>query len=150
MAESKAKTLGLTPLGYMRGSAYAGLDPSRMGLGPVYAAHKVLEKTGLKLADMDLIEINEAFAAQVLACVKACASQDYCQKYMNTNALGEIDINRLNINGGAIALGHPVGTSGTRLIITLLNALKAQGKHRGLASLCVGGGQGGACILEAD
>ncbi len=150
MAESKAKTLGLTPLGYMRGSAYAGLDPSRMGLGPVYAAHKVLEKTGLTLADMDLIEINEAFAAQVLACVKACGSQDYCQKYMNTNALGEIDMNRLNINGGAIALGHPVGTSGTRLIITLLNALKAQRKHRGLASLCVGGGQGGACIVEVD
>jgi acetyl-CoA acetyltransferase len=99
---------------------------------------------------MDLIEINEAFAAQVLACVKACASQDYCQKYMNTNALGKIDMNRLNINGGAIALGHPVGTSGTRLIITLLNALKAQGKHRGLASLCVGGGQGGACIVEVD
>jgi acetyl-CoA acetyltransferase family protein len=150
MAESKAQALGLTPLGYIKGIAYAGLDPSRMGLGPVYAAHKVFEKTGHTLADMDLIEINEAFAAQVLACVKACESQDYCQTHMNTNALGKIDMDRLNINGGAIALGHPVGTSGTRIIITLLHALKEAGKQRGLASLCIGGGQGGACIVEVE
>ncbi len=150
MSESKAKALGLTPLGYVKGFAYSGLDPSRMGLGPVYAMNKVFQKTGYRLADMDLIEINEAFAAQVLGCVKACADQTYCQKYMNTDAMGDIDIDRLNVHGGAIALGHPVGTSGTRIILTLLHALKRRGQHRGVASLCIGGGQGGACIVETE
>ena len=137
-------------MGYVKGFAYSGLDPSRMGLGPVYAMNKVFQKTGYRLADMDLIEINEAFAAQVLGCVKACADQTYCQKYMNTDAMGDIDIDRLNVHGGAIALGHPVGTSGTRIILTLLHALKRRGQHRGVASLCIGGGQGGACIVETE
>jgi acetyl-CoA C-acetyltransferase/acetyl-CoA acyltransferase len=148
MAESKARQLGLTPLGYISGFAYAGLDPSRMGLGPVYAMHKVFQKTGFKLADMDLIEINEAFASQVLGCIQACDDVHYCKQHLNADRLGEIDMDRLNINGGAIALGHPVGTSGTRLILTLLHALRRIGKQRGVASLCIGGGQGGACIVE--
>jgi acetyl-CoA acetyltransferase family protein len=150
MAESKARQLGITPLGYISGFAYAGLDPSRMGLGPVYAMHKVFQKTGYKMADMDLIEINEAFAAQVLGCVRACDDADYCKRHLNTDRLGEIDIDRLNINGGAIALGHPVGTSGSRLILTLLHALRQTGKQRGVATLCIGGGQGGACIVEVS
>jgi acetyl-CoA C-acetyltransferase/acetyl-CoA acyltransferase len=157
MRESKAKELvnsgenNLEILGYIRDFAYAGLDPSRMGLGPVFAAKKVFDKTGLSLADMELIEINEAFAAQVIACKKAFASVEFCQKHFGTDqAFGEIDSEILNVNGGAIALGHPVGMSGARIIIHLLRELKRRGKNRGLASICIGGGQGGAVILEVN
>ena len=151
MRESKAKELGLPVLGYIKNFAYAGLDPSRMGLGPVFATKKLLDKTGLTLKDFDLFEINEAFAAQVLGCVKAFASQEFCQKHFGMNeAIGEIDFEKLNVNGGAIALGHPVGMSGTRIIIHLLRELKRQNKNRGLASLCIGGGQGGAVVLEVN
>ncbi len=151
MRESKAKELGITPLGYIREYAYAGLDPSRMGLGPVFASKKVFDKSGLGLKDMELIEINEAFAAQVLGCVKAFASDEFAKKYLGTNkALGEINPEILNVNGGAIALGHPVGMSGARIIIHLLRELKRRGKNRGLAALCIGGGQGGAMILEVN
>ncbi len=108
-----------------------------MGLGPAYAIPEVLEKARVKLKDIDLIEINEAFAVQVLACLKVLAK-----------GAGEIDINRLNVNGGAIALGHPVGVSGSRMILTLLKEMKRRNVNLGLASLCVGGGQGGALVLE--
>ena len=151
MSESKAKELGYTPLGYIVDYAYAGLDPSRMGLGPVFAAQKLFTKTGFGLKDMELIEINEAFAAQVIGCQKAFASEEFCKKHFNINqAIGEIDSTILNVNGGGIALGHPVGMSGTRIIIHLLRELKRRGKNRGLASLCVGGGQGGAVIVEVN
>jgi acetyl-CoA C-acetyltransferase/acetyl-CoA acyltransferase len=137
------------PLGYVRGYAMAGCDPSRMGLGPVYATSKLLRKTGLKLSDFELIELNEAFAAQVLACRCAFASNAFAKKELGRDeAIGEIDPDRLNVNGGAIALGHPVGTTGTRLIITLLRALRERGLRRGLATLCVGGGQGAAVWVE--
>jgi acetyl-CoA acetyltransferase family protein len=140
---------GKEPLGYIRDYAIAGCDPRRMGLGPVFAIHKLLKKTGLKLADFDLVEINEAFAVQVLACGKAMASTDFARRELNSDqAVGELDLNKVNVNGGAIALGHPVGASGTRLIITLLRALKEKGLKRGIASLCVGGGQGAAVWLE--
>jgi acetyl-CoA C-acetyltransferase len=149
MSESKAKELGLEPIGYIRDFAYAGLDPSRMGLGPVFAAKKLFDKTGLKLSDMDLIEINEAFAAQVIGCQKAFASREFSKKYFNSDeAIGEINPEILNVSGGAIALGHPVGMSGARIIIHLLRELKRRGKKRGLASLCIGGGQGGAVVVE--
>lgn len=149
MRESKAKELGLTPLGYIRDYSYVGLQPSRMGLGPVFAAAKLLTKTGLKLSDIDLIEINEAFAAQVLAVRKAFASDDFAKKELGLNsALGEIDLDKLNVNGGAIALGHPLGASGTRLVLTLLKELKRRNKNIGLATLCVGGGQGEAILVE--
>jgi acetyl-CoA C-acetyltransferase/acetyl-CoA acyltransferase len=149
MRESKAKELGITPLGYIREYAYAGLDPSRMGLGPVFASKKVFDKSGFALKDMELIEINEAFAAQVLGCLKAFASDEFAKKYLGMEkALGEINPEILNVNGGAVALGHPVGMSGARIVIHLLRELKRRGKHRGLATLCVGGGQGGAMILE--
>lgn len=149
MKESKAKQLGLEPLGYIRDHAAAGLQPSRMGLGPAFAISKVLKRTGLQLSDIDLIEINEAFAAQVLAVVRACASDDFARKELGRDkALGTIDLEKLNVNGGAIALGHPLGASGTRIVITLLKELKRRNKNTGLAALCIGGGQGQAIVLE--
>jgi len=150
MSESKAKELGFKPIGYIVDFAYAGLDPSRMGLGPVYATSKVLDKTGLKLSDFDLIEINEAFAAQVLASLKAFSSDEFAKKYLGKDrALGTINQEKLNVNGGAISLGHPLGASGARLVLTLLKELKKRNKKLGLATLCVGGGQGGAIVVEA-
>lgn len=151
MSEKKAKELGIKPLGYLKDYAVAALDPSRMGLGPVYATSKLLEKTGVNLKDIDLIEINEAFAGQVLAVVKAFASDEFAKKELNRDkAIGVIDLQKLNVNGGAIALGHPLGASGARIILTLLLELKKQGKRLGLATLCVGGGQGQACLLEVE
>ena len=149
MTPDRADSLGLEPLGYLRGYAVAGCDPRRMGLGPVYATHRLLQSTGLELQDFELFEINEAFAAQVLACTRALSSKSFAEKELGrSTAVGEIDLDRLNINGGAIALGHPVGTSGTRLILTLLRALKDTSQNRGLATLCVGGGQGAAVWVE--
>jgi len=149
MSESRAKAEGRQPLGYLREYAYAGLDGRRMGLGPVYATAKLMAKSGLSMADFDLIELNEAFAAQVLACNKAFASDAYAQAHLGrSTALGAIDLERLNVNGGAIALGHPVGATGSRLVVTLLKELRRRGKQRGLATLCVGGGQGAALALE--
>ncbi len=151
MSEEKAKALGLKPLGYLTEFAEAGLDPSRMGLGPVYAISKLLAKTNLSLKEIDLIEINEAFAAQVLAVMKASASKEFAQKHLGRNEpLGEIDLNKLNVNGGAIALGHPLGASGARLILTLLHELNRRKKRLGIAALCIGGGQGQACLLEVE
>lgn len=149
MKESKAAELGLKPLGFLREYAYAALDGRRMGLGPVYASSRLFDKSGLTLKDFDLIEINEAFAAQVIACERAFASPEFAKTYLNRDsALGVIDRERLNVNGGAIALGHPVGATGSRLIITILKELRRRGKQRGLASLCIGGGQGAALALE--
>jgi len=151
MSTEQARSRGFEPLGYLRDYAIAGCDPSRMGLGPVFATHKLLTKTGLALRDFDLFEINEAFAAQVLSCLKAMASPQFAERSLGAaQALGEIDPARLNVNGGAIALGHPVGASGTRLILTLLRALRERKLRRGLASLCVGGGQGVAVWVETE
>lgn len=141
----------LPPLGYITAYAIAGCDPRRMGLGPVYATAKLLKQTGLSLRDFDLVEINEAFAAQVIACEKAMASKTFAQNELGlSNALGEIDPDQRNVHGGAIALGHPVGTTGSRLVITLLRSLRAARKRRGLATLCVGGGQGVAMVVETE
>lgn len=151
MKESKAKQLGLKPLGYIRESAVVGLDPRRMGMGPAYAIAKLLQETGRKLSDFDLIEINEAFAAQVLAVQKALASEEFSKNKLGAQgAIGLIDNEKLNVNGGAISLGHPLGASGARLVMTLLNELKHRNKKLGLASLCIGGGQGQAIIVEAE
>ncbi|HLD76586.1 MAG TPA: acetyl-CoA C-acyltransferase, partial [Rickettsiales bacterium] len=150
MSERKAKELGVEVLGYIRDFAYAGLDPSRMGLGPVHAVAKVFDKTGLSLKDIDLIELNEAFAAQVIGCERAFASQEYCQKNLGRDAIGEIDRDILNVNGGGIALGHPVGMTGARMIIHVLRELKRRSKNRALATLCIGGGQGGAVVIETN
>ncbi len=151
MRESKARELGLKPLGYMRDHAYAGLEPQRMGLGPVYATHRLLDKTKLTLRDFDLFEINEAFATQVMGCVRALGSDTYAKEYLGRDkAIGEIPMDLVNVNGGAIALGHPVGATGARLVLTILKELRRRGKNRGLATLCVGGGQGAALALEVE
>jgi acetyl-CoA acetyltransferase family protein len=147
--EATAQGWPVPPLGRVRSFAFAGLQPQRMGLGPVFAAAKALDKAGLTLDDMELIEINEAFAAQVLACLVAARSSEFAKRELGRDrALGEIPADKLNVNGGAIALGHPVGSSGARLILTLLHEMRRRGAKLGLASLCVGGGQGAAFVLE--
>lgn len=150
MTEERAAELGFTPLGALLGYAYAGCDPSRMGLGPVYAIAKAEEKTGLAVNAADLIEINEAFAAQTLAVLKCCESEQFAKKMLGRSSpVGEIRRDRLNVNGGAIALGHPVGATGARLVLASLKELKRQNLKRALVSVCVGGGQGAAIWLEA-
>ncbi len=125
MAESKAAELGCAPLGYLAGYGYAGCDPSRMGLGPVFAMHRAEGLSGLTPGDADLIEINEAFAAQVLAVLKAMESEKFARKVLRRDTpLGAVSREKLNVNGGAIALGHPVGATGARLILTSLKELK--------------------------
>jgi 3-oxoadipyl-CoA thiolase len=132
MSESGARRLGLHPRARVVSSAVAGVDPAYMGLGPIPAARKVLQRAGLGIKDMDLVELNEAFAAQALQCAREL----------------EIDAERLNVNGGAIALGHPLGCSGARLVVTLLHELERRGGRYGLACMCIGVGQGIATIIE--
>lgn len=128
---------------------WAGLDPAEMGLGPVYATHQLLKNQGLQLNDIDYWEINEAFAAQVLGCLAAWESDDYCRQFLGTEkALGTVDRTRLNVDGGAIALGHPVGASGARIVLHLAEVLRRQQAKKGIATICIGGGQGGAMLIE--
>ena len=151
MSESEAKSRGLEPLGYLRDYAYEGLDPKRMGLGPVFATHTLFKQTGLSMKDIEIMEINEAFAAQVIACEKAFASKDFAEMHFGERkAVGAIDPDILNVNGGAVTLGHPVGMTGTRLVLTVLHELRERGLQRGLATLCIGGGQGAALLLEVE
>ena len=148
-SEAVVRQRGLPVLGWVRGFAYAGLDPRRMGLGPVFATAKLLEAERMRFEDIDLIEINEAFAAQVLACEAAFASDAFAARELGrSNALGVIDPERRNVNGGAIALGHPVGATGARLVQTLLLELHMRELALGLVTLCIGGGQGAAVLLE--
>ncbi|MDD5139597.1 MAG: thiolase family protein [Verrucomicrobiales bacterium] len=149
MTESRAKELGFTPLGALTGYAYAGCDPVRMGLGPDHAIALAEKRTGLKIADADILEINEAFAAQVLAVVQCARSEEFARDKLHRNgSLGEISPEKLNVNGGSIALGHPVGATGARLVLTSLRELKRRNAKRALVSLCIGGGQGAALWLE--
>ncbi len=128
---------------------WAGVEPAEMGLGPVHATVKLMQNHHLHKDDIDYWEINEAFAAQVLACLRAFESEDYCKQNLNLpKAFGSLDPARLNVDGGAIALGHPVGASGARISLHLAEILKRQKAKRGLASICIGGGQGGAILLE--
>lgn len=151
MSESEAKKRGLEPLGYLSAYTYAGLDPKRMGLGPVFATHKLFKKTGLSMDDIEVMEINEAFAAQVIGCERAFASKTFAKVHWGEEeALGAIDPDILNINGGAVALGHPVGMTGARLVLTVLHELRERGQQTGLATLCIGGGQGVALLLEVE
>jgi acetyl-CoA C-acetyltransferase len=136
-------------LGRLVDTQWAALAPEVMGLGPVFASTPILQRQKLALADIDYWELNEAFAAQVLACLAAWESDDFCQTQLHLPAaLGALDQTRLNVDGGAIALGHPVGASGARIVLHLLHVLKKRGGKRGLASLCIGGGQGGAMLVE--
>ncbi len=140
----------LDPIGRIMDSHWAGLDPAQMGLGPVHAATPILKRNGLGLNDLDYWEINEAFAAQVLACLAAWRDEKYCREELGLEgALGALDEERLNVDGGAIALGHPVGASGARIVLHLLKTLKRTKKKRGIASICIGGGLGGAMLVEA-
>ena len=148
-SEEAVQRHDLTPVARIVDSHWAGLDPAQMGLGPVHAATPLLRRHGLGLNDLDAWEINEAFAAQVLGCLAAWKSADYCRDELGLeSALGELDPAKLNADGGAIALGHPVGASGTRIVLHLIHTLKRTGGRRGMASICIGGGLGGAMLVE--
>ena len=135
MTEEKAKALGYEPMAYIRSYAYAAVPPEIMGIGPAIAAPKALEKAGITLKDVDLIELNEAFAAQVLAVGRELEKDGW-------------DWEKVNVNGGAIALGHPVGCTGSKLTVTIIHEMKRRDAKFGLVTMCVGGGQGGALVLE--
>jgi acetyl-CoA C-acetyltransferase len=129
--------------------AWVGLEPEKMGLGPVLAMAQILKRQGLRAEDIDYWEINEAFAAQVLACLEAWQNPEYSRKELGLEEpFAAIDSDRLNIDGGALAIGHPVGTSGARIVLHLLSILGRNQAKRGMASLCIGGGQGGAMLIE--
>lgn len=146
--EAAVEKWNLRPLGRILDVQWAALDPAEMGLGPVFAATPILERHGMGLNDPDLWEINEAFAAQVLACLAAWQDDGWCREHLGRPALGALDQDRLNVDGGAIAIGHPVGASGARIVLHLLHALRARGLRRGIAAICIGGGQGGAMLVE--
>jgi acetyl-CoA C-acetyltransferase len=140
---------GLVPKGRIVDSEWAGLDPAQMGLGPVHAATPILKRHGLGLNELDAWEINEAFAAQVIGCERAWESADYCRQELGLDgAMGKLDESKLNVDGGAIALGHPVGASGARIVLHVLNVLARTGGRRGMAAICIGGGLGGAMLVE--
>jgi acetyl-CoA C-acetyltransferase len=134
MSDSKAAELGLKPLARIRACAYAGIDPAYMGLGPIPAVRKILKKENLSIGDFGVIELNEAFASQAIACVREL----------------KCDMEKCNRLGSGISIGHPIGCSGARLLVTLVGDMLRTGSHLGLASLCIGGGQGMAMVLERD
>jgi acetyl-CoA C-acetyltransferase len=149
-SEDAVKLRGLEPIGRIVDSQWAGLDPAQMGLGPVHAATPILQRHGLGLNDLDYWEINEAFAAQVLGCLAAWKEDKYCREQLGLGkSMGSLDAEKLNVDGGAIALGHPVGASGARIVLHLLKTLKRTNAKRGIASICIGGGLGGAMLVEA-
>jgi acetyl-CoA C-acetyltransferase len=149
-SDEAVKRYDLKPIGRIVDSEWAGLDPAQMGLGPVHAATPILKRHRLGLGDLDYWEINEAFAAQVLGCLAAWRDESYCKDELGLpRALGELNEDKLNIDGGAIALGHPVGASGTRIVLHLLKTLKRNNAKRGIACICIGGGLGGAMLVEA-
>ncbi len=140
---------GLTVLGRVVDTEWAGLDPAQMGLGPVHAMAPLMKRHRLATEDIDFWEINEAFAAQVLACEIAWSDDAYCREQLGlSGAMAPIPGDRLNVDGGGISLGHPVGASGARIVLHVLKVLQQQGGRRGMASLCIGGGQGGAVLVE--
>ncbi|MBI4605520.1 MAG: thiolase family protein [Planctomycetes bacterium] len=148
-SEEKAGELGLEPLGWILSYSYRGCPPDRMGLGPAFATPEALDRASLRLEEIDRIELNEAFAAQVIANKLVFESPDFARRELGrSEPIGTLDSARLNVNGGAIALGHPVGATGARLVLTLFRELRRKGLRRGLATLCVGGGQGGAIVVE--
>jgi acetyl-CoA C-acetyltransferase len=148
-SEAAVREHGLTPLGRIVDTHWGALDPSEMGLGPVHAITPLLMRHRLTWDDIDAAEINEAFAAQVLGCLAAWESDAYCREHFGLDrAFGRLDRAKLNVDGGAIALGHPIGASGARVVLHVLKVLERSGGKRGVASLCIGGGQGGAMLLE--
>jgi acetyl-CoA C-acetyltransferase len=143
------KKYGLKVIGRIVDSQWSGLDPSQMGLGPVHAASPIMQRNKLKLSDIDCWEINEAFAAQVLGCVAAWNDEAYCKEYLGlSHAMGQLPLEKLNREGGAIAAGHPIGASGARIVLHVLKSLEQNDESKGIAAICIGGGQGGAMYLE--
>ena len=148
-SEEAVAKYDLKPLGAIVDSQWSGLDPAEMGLGPVHAITPMLVRNGLGLKDLDCLEINEAFAAQALGCLAAWESDAYCKEKLNLpGAFGAMDRTKFNVDGGAIAIGHPIGASGARVVLHALKTLERTGGKRAAASLCIGGGQGGAMLLE--
>ena len=148
-SEEAVKEFKLPVMGKLIDSHWAGLEPAQMGLGPVHSVTPILQRNDLSISDIDYWEINEAFAAQVLACLAAWEDESYCKEELGLDgALGKLDQNILNIDGGGVSLGHPVGASGARIVLHLLNVLERNNAKRGIASLCIGGGQGGAMLVE--
>lgn len=148
-SKEAVKKYNLPVLARIVDTEWAGLDPAEMGLGPVYASTLLMRRYNLRMDDIDFWEINEAFAAQVLGCVAAWEDEKYCREFLGLeSAMGKLDRNRLNVDGGAIALGHPVGASGARIVLRLVDVLKRQNAKRGVATICIGGGQGGAMLIE--
>ncbi len=146
-SESAVKKYNLEPMAKMIDYHFHGLEPERMGLGPVLAMNGIFKRTGLTLSEMDLVEINEAFAAQVMSCLQVMKNKELADRW-KVDVLGEVDPAKFNVNGGAIALGHPVGSTGSRMVVTLAHELEKRKAKYGVASLCIGGGQGGAVIIE--
>jgi acetyl-CoA C-acetyltransferase len=148
-SEEAVAKYGLTPKAAIVDSQWAALDPSIMGLGPVLSASALLKRNELALADIETWELNEAFATQVLGCLAAWNDETFCKEILGLDGVaGQIDRTKLNVDGGAISLGHPVGTSGNRIVLHLINAMKRLGTRRGIATECIGGGQGGAMLIE--
>ncbi|OFZ29281.1 MAG: acetyl-CoA acyltransferase [Bdellovibrionales bacterium RIFCSPHIGHO2_01_FULL_40_29] len=150
MAREKAEALGYKPVARIRGYGYVGLEPERMGMGPAYSTPLALKRAGLTMKDIGRVELNEAFAAQVLACQKAFESDEFGKKLGLAGRIGELRSDILNVNGGAIAYGHPVGATGSRITLTLMKEMQRSQIQFGLATLCIGGGQGGTIILENE
>jgi acetyl-CoA C-acetyltransferase len=148
-SEKAVKAHGLTPRAVIVDSEWSALDPSIMGLGPVLCSTAIMRRHGLALGDVGLWELNEAFAAQVLACLAAWQDETFCREILKLDgAAGSIARDKLNVDGGAIGLGHPVGASGNRIVLHLVNAMKRLGVKQGIATECIGGGQGGAMLIE--
>jgi acetyl-CoA acyltransferase len=151
MREPTAKALGYEPLGYLKSWAYAAVDPGwQLLMAPVFAAPLALERAGLGLADMALVEVHEAFAAQVASNLQALASERFCQERLGRPAVGDVDPDRLNVAGGSIALGHPFAATGARMVLTALGALGRRGGGHALLTLCAAGGLGAAVVLEVE
>lgn len=149
-SEDAVKEYKLPVIGKIMDSNWAGLEPAQMGLGPVHSITPILQRNELTLSDIDYWEINEAFAAQVLSCLAAWEDEKYCKEELGLDEpLGKLDQEILNIDGGGVSLGHPVGASGARIVLHLLDVLKRKKAKRGIASLCIGGGQGGAMLIES-
>ncbi|TXI74927.1 MAG: acetyl-CoA C-acetyltransferase [Dechloromonas sp.] len=149
-SEEGVQKWGLKPIGKIVDSQWSGLEPEQMGLGPVHASTPILQRHGLSLADIDYWELNEAFAAQVLGCQAAWKDEAYCREQLDLpGAFGEIAEDRLNVDGGAVSIGHPVGASGARIVLHLLHVLRRNQAKRGMATICIGGGLGGAMLVEA-
>jgi acetyl-CoA C-acetyltransferase len=148
-SEEMVSKHNLPVMGQLMDSQWAGLDPAQMGLGPCYAMAPIMQRHGLDTADIDYFEINEAFAAQVLSCLAGWKDADFCRDELGRDApFTPIDEDRLNIDGGGIAVGHPVGSSGARIVLHLLKVLQQHDARRGMAGICIGGGQGGAMLIE--